>query len=270
MPNGVQRFGGGLRRLLASLLPCPVSSECAVNFGQRLHWLFRMAGMLFILASVAFLSAITAMRFAIQGREVVMPDVVGMNAVTARQVLQGRGLSLKVEDRAYSPLPADTVVRQSPPGNMKVKIGQFAHVILSLGPQHVDIPNLSDASLRAARIELLRSGLQVGEVSSAFLSAWAANQVVKQDPAPGKIDNVSPHVDLLVSLGPRPPAYVMPNLVGLLLPAAQAELKSAGLNVAKFALASVPGATRGAILSQSPERGQRVDATTNIELQVAE
>jgi eukaryotic-like serine/threonine-protein kinase len=241
-----------------------------MNFRDRIQWLFRMAGMLFILASVAFLSAITAMRFAIQGREVVMPDVVGMSAVAARQTLQGRGLGLKIEDRAYSSLPADTVVRQSPPGNMKVKIGELAHVILSLGPQEANIPNLSDASLRAAQIQLLRSGLQVGEVSSIYLPGSSANQVLEQDPRAGKIDNVSPHVDLLVSLGPRPPAYVMPNLVGLLLPAAQAELKSAGLSVAKFSLASVPGAAHGSILSQSPERGERVDATTNIDLQVAE
>jgi beta-lactam-binding protein with PASTA domain len=85
-----------------------------MSFRERIQWLFRLAGMLFILASVAFPSAITAMRFAIQGREVVMPNVVGMNAVSARQMLQGRGLSLKVEDRAYSPLPVDAVVRQSP------------------------------------------------------------------------------------------------------------------------------------------------------------
>ena len=241
-----------------------------MGFRDRIHWLFRMAGVLFILASVAFLSAITAMRFAIQGREVVMPDVVGMNAVVARQMLQGRGLSLKIEDRTYSSLPADEVVRQSPPGKMQVKVGQFAHVILSLGPQQANIPNLSDANLRGAQIELLRRGLQVGEVSSVYLPDAPANQVVEQDPPAGKIDNVSPHVDLLVSLGPRPPAYVMPNLVGLLLPAAQSELKSAGLSVAKFSLASVPGAAHGAILSQTPARGQRVDAATSIELQVAE
>lgn len=241
-----------------------------MSFRDRVQWLFRLAGMLFILASVAFLSAITAMRFAIQGREVAMPDVVGMSAVSARQTLQGRGLDLKVEDRAYSSLPADDVVRQSPPGGMKVKIGQSAHVILSLGPQQANIPSVSDASLRAARIALLRSGLQVGEVSSVYLPGWGTNQVVKQDPPPGKINNVSPHVDLLVSLGPRPRAYVMPDLVGLLLPAAQSELKSAGLNVAKFSLASVPGAAHGAIVSQTPEWGQRVDPTTNIDLQVAE
>jgi eukaryotic-like serine/threonine-protein kinase len=241
-----------------------------VTFRERLHWMFRMAGMLFVLASVAFLSAITAMRFAIQGREVVMPDVVGMKAIAARHTLQGRGLGLRVEDRVYNSLPADSVVRQSPPGNMKVKIGQYAHVVLSLGPQRAEIPKLEDASLRAARIDLLRRGLQAGEISSAYLPGWDVDQVIQQDPSPGTIDNVSPHVNLLVSLGPRPHAYVMPNLVGLSLAEAEAKLKPAGLKVAKISLASAPGATHGNVLGQTPNRGQRVDASSTIELQVAE
>jgi beta-lactam-binding protein with PASTA domain len=89
---------------------------------ERLEWIFRMALLVFILASVAFLSALTAMRFAIQGREVSVPDVVGKNAVEAQQMLQGRGLVIKVEDRLYNPLPVDVVVRQTTPPGMKVKI----------------------------------------------------------------------------------------------------------------------------------------------------
>src|ERR1700735_964535 len=102
-----------------------------MTFRARLEWIFRMALLAFILMSVAFLSALTAMRFAIQGREVAMPDVVGKKAGEAQQVLQGRGVGLRVEDNIYSPLAKDTVVRQSPPAGMHVKIGQFAHVVLS-------------------------------------------------------------------------------------------------------------------------------------------
>ena len=86
-----------------------------MTFRERLEWIFRMALLAFILMSVAFLSALTAMRFAIQGREVAMPDVVGKKAVEAQQMLQGRGVSFKVEDRMFSSVPADTVVRQTPP-----------------------------------------------------------------------------------------------------------------------------------------------------------
>lgn len=236
----------------------------------RIEWLFRMAFLAFVLASIAFLSALTAMRFAIQGREVAMPDVVGLKAITAQRTLQGRGVGMRVEDRIYSNFPVDSVVRQSPIPNMRVKIGQFAHVVLSLGPQRATIPKLEDETLRTARIDLLRSGLQVGEISSVYLPGWGANQVIQQDPAPGAADNASPHVDFLVSLGPRPPAYVMPDLAASQLGDAEAKLRSAGLKVTKITLTPSTTAVHGNVISQTPLRGQRVDANSTIELQVAE
>src|ERR1700681_2736697 len=191
---------------------------------ERLNWILRMALVLFILASVAFLSALTAMRFAVQGREVVIPDLVGKVAGEAQQMLQLRGVGMKVEGRIYSALSVATVVRQSPPPNMSVKRGQFAHVVLSLGPQKQTIPQLEQKSLRAARIELLQSAMQVGEVSSLYLSGWPVDTVIEQSPAAGTTDVTSPHVDLLVSLGNRPPAFLMPELTGLPLNEAESRL----------------------------------------------
>lgn len=237
---------------------------------ERLHWIFRMSLLLFILSSVAFLSALTAMRFAVEGREVVMPDVVGMNAAQAQRILGQHGIGIRVEDRLYSNLPVDAVVRQSPQANMQVKVGQNAHVVLSLGAQKVTIPELEDKSVRAAQIEMLRDGLQLGEVSSAHLPDYPEDVVIEQDPAPGKTGVTGPHVDVLVSLGPAPPAYVMPELIGLSAAEAESKLNAAGLKVAKLATASVPDAVHGAVIDQTPGRGQRVDATTPVELQVAE
>src|ERR1700723_1929492 len=194
-----------------------------MKFRDRMEWIFRIALLAFILMSVAFLSAITAMRFAIQGREVVMPNVVGQKMPEAEQMLRGRGVGIQVEDRTYNPSPVDMVIRQTPPPGMKVKVGQSAHVIVSLGPQSATIPPLTDLSLRAARIELLRGGLQAGEVSSAYLPTTGNDVVLQQDPAPGTSNVTSPHVDMLVSLGPRPPAYVMPELIGVALNEAESK-----------------------------------------------
>jgi|SRR5215469_11501466 len=237
---------------------------------QRVEWVFRMALMLFVLASIAFLSALTAMRFAIQGREVAMPDVTGKKTIEAQQLLQGRGVGMRVEDRIYNALPADSVVRQSPPAGMRVKIGQFAHVVVSLGPQKATIPQLQDRSLRTARIELLRSGMQAGEISSLYMPGWSEATVVEQVPKPGSTDATSPHVDLLVALGPRPAAYVMPDLVGINLNDAFTRLHGTGLRVAKFTQVPSTGAAHGIVVSQTPPRGSRVDSNSSIELQVAE
>src|SRR5579862_6218673 len=133
---------------------------------ERLEWLSRMAFLVFILASAAFLSAITAMRIAIHGREVTMPNLVGRNVAEASQMLQSRGLVLRVADRVYNELPINVVVRQTPPAGLLMKVSQQAHVVLSLGQRKLQIPLLEGNSLRASRIELLRAGLQIGEVSS--------------------------------------------------------------------------------------------------------
>jgi serine/threonine-protein kinase len=237
---------------------------------DRLQWFFRMSMIAFILASVAFLSALTAVRFAIQGREVAMPDVVGMKVVEAQQTLQGRGVGMKVEDRIYNALPVDEVVRQSPAPGSRVKTGQYAHVMLSLGPQKATIPSLVERSLRAARIELLRGGMQLGEISSAYLPVGQDDTVIQQEPAPGTSDLTSPHIDLLVSLGSRPAAYVMPEMIGLSLAEAESKLAGTGLKVSKFTLSPIPGTLHGTVASQNPARGSRVDSSATIELQLAE
>lgn len=229
-----------------------------------------MSLMLFILASVAFLSALTAMRYAVQGREVEMPDLVGKSAPEAQQVLQARRLGMKVEDRLYSPLAVDHVVRQSPPPNTTVKTGQLAHLVLSLGPRKQTMPELENRSMRAARIELLQSGMQLGEVSSAYLPGTEDDTVLLQDPRPGSSDVTSPHVNLLVSLGGRPPAYVMPDLVGMPLSEAIARLNGAGLKIAKITNVPAPSAPNTSVVAQTPLRGHHVDANSVIELQIAQ
>jgi beta-lactam-binding protein with PASTA domain len=237
---------------------------------ERIQWLARTALILFVLASVTFLSALVAMRYAIQGREVVLPDVVGKTQQQAQQQLAGIGVGLKVEDRVFSNLPVDQVVRQSPPPATHVKAGADEHVVLSLGPQKVTIPDLSGNSERAARIELLRSDMQLGEESTAYLPGVPEDTIVEQDPAPGTTNATSPHENLLVSAGAPPAAYVMPELDGSQLGPAEARLAAAGLKVGKLTLEQAPGVQHGVILDQIPTRGTRVDATVQIELQVAE
>src|SRR5437879_13446178 len=85
-----------------------------MTLGERLEWLGRLTLLVFILASAAFLSAITAMRIAIHGREVTMPNLVGLNVFEASRILQSRGLVLRVADRIYRAQASNAVVTQAP------------------------------------------------------------------------------------------------------------------------------------------------------------
>lgn len=240
-----------------------------MSLRERIEWIFRVGLLVFILAATAFLSAVTAMRFAVQGREVSMPDLIGKSSVDAKAILEGRGLQLKVVDRVYGNIPANAVARQSPPAGERMKVGQNAHVVLSLGSQNVLTPSLIGQSLRVARIQLLQVGLQLGEVSTYSASAALADTILQQSPLPGT-RAASPRVDLLVAQGDAPATYVMPWVVGLSLPEADRLLTSSGLKLAKTTYVSAPQWPKGAVTEQTPEPGSKISSDSDIQMVVAQ
>src|SRR5260370_26914278 len=233
---------------------------------ERLEWLGRTTLLVLILASVAFLSGITGMCIETQGREVTMPNLVGKNVSEASQMLQSRGLVLRVADRIYSDQPINVVVRQTPTAGLLMKVSQQAHVVLSLGQRQLQIPLLEGNSLRASRIELLRTGLQVGEVSGITMADQPMDAVVIQDPKPG-VGAATPRVDVLASQGPRGTAYVMPHLTGLNETEAQHRLDVAQMR-RKVNYVTAPQWPPGTVLDQSPMIGAPITASSSIELTV--
>jgi eukaryotic-like serine/threonine-protein kinase len=240
----------------------------AKSFRERMEWALRMALLAFVLGAVAFLSAVTAIRFAIRGSEVAMPDLVGKSTSDATKLLNADKLEIRISDRVFSNLPTGAVVRQSPPAGEMMKVGQDAHVVLSLGAQTIAIPQLTGESLRAAEIELLRAGLQPGEISTFYLPGTTPDSIVVQDPAPG-MQAVTPRVDLLVSEGDRPVAYVMPSLVGLSETDASRAIADAGLRIGTVSVLPAAAALKDTVVAETPAAGARVAADVPIELDVA-
>jgi beta-lactam-binding protein with PASTA domain len=226
-----------------------------------------MAFLVFILASAAFLSAITAMRYAIHGRETTMPNLVGKDVGEASKTLRSKGLILRVADRVYSDVPINQVVRQTPPPGMLMKVEQQAHVVLSLGQRQLEIPPLEGNTLRVSRIELLRAGLQVGEVSAVNLPDKPADTVLLQNPKPGH-GAATPKVDVLVSSGPKEASYVMPSLVGLNELEAQHRLDVAKLH-RKINYVAAPQWPHATVIDQSPLAGTRIVSSSEVQLTIA-
>jgi eukaryotic-like serine/threonine-protein kinase len=234
---------------------------------ERVEWASRVAFLIFILASAAFLSAITAMRIAIHGRETTMPNLVGKDVSEASRALSSKGLILRVADRVYSDVPINQVLRQTPSPGMLMKVSQQAHVVLSLGQRELQIPPLEGNSLRVSRIELLRGGLQVGEVSTVNLPDMGTDIVLQQNPKPGK-GAATPRVDMLVSAGPQEGSYVMPYFIGLNEIDVQHRLDQATLH-RKINYVAAPQWPHGTVIDQSPLAGTRINGASEVELTVA-
>lgn len=241
-----------------------------------------------VLLIVAMISALTAMQFAIHGREVAVPGLVGITPFEAERVAAASGLQLVVERQFYSAdVPEGRIITQIPPAGVKVRRGWTVRAAQSLGPQRVSIPDLTSGSERAAELNLRRRGLSLGFVAQVGLPEVPQDEVASQSP-PANASGVSaPKIDLLVSLGPEPAAYVMPNLTGQPLGSATLALQDAGMRVGKVTMlppetspgepqpASGPASLMPAepgpasmIVTQTPAAGEKIVAGTAVNFEV--
>lgn len=87
------------------------------------------------LGAVFFVSAGVVMYFALRGREVAVPNVVGKPQGEAEKLLEDEGLKMKVRNTApEDKVPADAPVsEQLPAPGTTVKTGQVVRVSLKLG-----------------------------------------------------------------------------------------------------------------------------------------
>ncbi|MCL6565683.1 MAG: PASTA domain-containing protein [Acidobacteriia bacterium] len=236
---------------------------------RRLLALIRFGVAAFVLGAAAFLSFILTIQIAVRRQEVEVPRLEELTTSEAQTLLARQQLGLQVLDRVYSALPEDRVVRQSPPPGTVVKVGQRVFVVVSRGPQQVPTPLLEGRSLRVARLELPKLGLELGQVSAVYLPDYEADRIVRQNPPPQTRNTGTARVNVLVSLGAREPAYVMPDLVGLPLAQAQRRLAAAGLRSGAIETIAVESMPAGVVVGQSPRSGARVPAGAVIDLQIS-
>lgn len=241
---------------------------------------FRHALQALILLMVALVSALLAMRSAIHGREVAVPDLLGKTPVEARRVAEASGFQFEVERQYYSPtVPEGRILSQLPPAGTQIRRGWQIRVAQSMGPQRVEIPNVLGQSQRAAELNIRRRGLDLGAVAQIQLPGTQADQVIAQDPAPSAGSISVPKISLLGSQPPPSQAFVMPSFVGQALGNVTAILKDAGLKVGTVTEAA-PTADSGTssqlpqpspasiIISQNPAPGGKVVAGSAVNFEV--
>jgi beta-lactam-binding protein with PASTA domain len=188
---------------------------------------------------VALTSAFLAMRLAIHGREVKVPDLTHMTISEASRKASSMGLRLQLENRFYSPdVPPGQVLAQYPGAGVTVRRQWPVRVTESLGSQQVSIPNLKGQGERSVSINLKRLGLELGTVGH-ITAPGPPGVVVTQTPPPNAQGVERPRVSVLLSEPPEDIAgssdssdgYVMPSLVGLTLSGAYARAGAAGLRI---------------------------------------
>lgn len=203
--------------------------------------------------AVAMVSAFLAMRLAIHGREVKVPDLSHMTISDASRKASSLGLRLQLENKFYSPTtPPGQVLAQYPAPGAVVRRQWPVRVTESLGTQQVSVPDLSGQGERSVAINLRRLGLELGTVGH-IASPGPAGVVVAQTPPPNAQGIDRPRVSVLLSQSEdaESDSFVMPSLVGLSISGAYARVGAAGLrivsaeDVTPVAVPTAPAGTAG-------------------------
>jgi beta-lactam-binding protein with PASTA domain len=248
--------------------------------------ILQVASLVLLLVTVALLAAITTMHFAIHGAEVQIPALQGMTVADARSQTAGLGLNLAVDNRYYSgDIAAGHILTQSPPPGTVVRREWRIRVAESLGPQKVEVPQTVGKDERIAALTLRRVGLEVGVTAHLPTSEAAPGTVLAQDP-PAHAQGISrPSVNLLVAAPDDEAAdgFVMPDLIGLPIVTAQAQLAKVGIEhtVPTYIAATVapvgsgdaplaPATRPGSVITQTPTAGSRVFQSVSVALTVAQ
>ncbi|HLI63430.1 MAG TPA: PASTA domain-containing protein [Terriglobales bacterium] len=185
-----------------------------------------------VLAVVFMASALTAMRFAIHGRQTTIPNLVGLTPIQAERLLADHGLVFdKGESYFSSDVPAGHIMSQAPQPGVPVRRGWRVRVAESMGPQRVVIPDLIGTNERAAEINIQRRGLEVGSLAMATIPGAPADQIVAQSPPPNAVNVSGLKISLLIAAPEEPPSFVMPDLTGQSEDSAINEIVNAGLRV---------------------------------------
>ncbi len=255
-----------------------MNGRAVVNF-------FQVASLLLLLVAAALLAAITTMHFAIHGAEVQVPALKGMTVAEARSQTAGLGLNLDVDNRYYSgDVAAGHILTQSPAAGTVVRREWRVRVSESLGPQKVEVPNTVGRDERVAALELRRVGLEVGVVAQLPWGNVAEGTVLAQDPPAHAQGIARPSINLLVAApdDDAPDGFVIPDLTGVPIVSAQAQLAKVGIQTAQPKFVDVPvglvgsgneppklPVKPGAVTAQDPPAGARVDQSTVVKLTVA-
>lgn len=218
---------------------------------------------------VAGLSALGTMRVVMSSEEVVVPSVVAKSIPEAGALAARHGLSLRVEGRRNdAKIPADHVAAQEPAAGANLKSHRSIRVWASAGPRRVAVPALEGGSVRTARLSLDQGQvplLRVVEVDD----PEAEGTVLQQHPPAGEADGAVEGVSLLASRGPVGADYLMPDLIGRSADAVLDRLRTAGLKVSEVRYRAYPGVAPGIVLRQLPPAGHRVNARSQVSLDIS-
>ena len=199
-----------------------------------------------------------------------LPDVRGDYLEKASYQLRALGFSIELTVVPYSEKHiAGTVIKMFPRAFTKVKEGRTINLTVAGQDQDIDIPDISNLSLRNAKIILTKMGLGIDTIIYEYDNTIPNGYITFQLPKKGQIVKSSTNMTIGVSLGSPPDYYIIPDVVNLSLNRAREEILDKGLRVGQITREYQPDLLPNTVIEQNMTAGMRVSFPASINLTVS-
>lgn len=236
------------------------------------HWTdyLPIAGIAAFVIAVAVVTIAVMTWLSPAGRPVTVPPFIGMPFDQAQSLASSSHIGLRVvAHRTDFHAPKDVVIGQLPSAGEKVRESRVIDVILSDGVATVATPNLSNLSLRDAKLALSNAHLSLGKVKESENLNLVAGQVMEQHPDPFTLLAAGSAVDITIARG-RPQMYT-PSFIGMTLDFARSAAKDAHIALGGVTQMPITQGARpkGTVVSQDPPPGQMLGLKQRVSLRVS-
>jgi serine/threonine-protein kinase len=192
---------------------------------------------------------------------VAVPNVVGDKLSKAQQTLEDAKFQVNVETQS-SDVKKNTVLTQDPLGDTEAEEGSTVTLVVSAGPEQVEVPDVVGLAQQVAIEQVQGAGFRVE--TQPVNSDQAAGTVISTDPPGGTLQDVGSTVVLSVSTG----EVEVPNVVDSSEATATKVLEAAGFNVTPV-YEETDQARPGIVIAQSPAGGTLVRLGTTVVITIA-
>ena len=200
---------------------------------------------------------------------VEVPGLIGKPMAAAEALLEEKGLTFRILRSEYHEEPSDTVIDQYPEAGTRRKEGNIVEIVLSLGPIQARVPDIRGLNLQAAKMELEKQKLLVGEVGRVNDDVVPLDLVVRQEPEADIVLEPGSSVKIYLSKGPKIQEVTLPNFRGQDLELVEGTI--AELNLVRGEVKGDYSNTYapGKIIDQSPSPYELIQEGSTINLVVS-
>ncbi|MEU8350850.1 MULTISPECIES: Stk1 family PASTA domain-containing Ser/Thr kinase [unclassified Streptomyces] len=189
------------------------------------------------------------------GQFTKVPGVLGETRADAERELRSAGLDVEVQEGFSDVVDRGRVITTDPERGSRIRDNGTVTVVVSKGPDVVEIPDLEGVPLAKAKSRLKELGLVPGVVTEKFDDKIGQGSVLATQPRAGTKRKPDTAVAITVSKGEP---VETPDVIGDSAADARQKLEDLGLEVETAPERVFSEEDKGAVAEQSPADGSRL------------